>query len=309
MQEIVMTRVSPQYLLPSFLLVAALSSGCLNDARVLAPDSESLAPQSEHSTGRSEQVTFPLAVGNRWVFRTRQVNQVSENGGPFVVFQDVTWRTTRELFCEQLRADDHLMMVAETFQLPSSGNFGTWQYREDRHGLWRPASPLPLPAECEPPFLAAEAHTYSATSAGDIVRRPFDIGVEALRREPPPPSNEDRLLAYPLHVGRTWLMGGKGGIRCTVEAYEQLDLPIGREFAFRIRLEWPYLAPGEQFQYLVWYGASGYLQTQFHTESVRTNPDGSTRHQINDYTEVVQSVYLVEPGSSSAIRGLGGMAP
>jgi len=299
-----MIRVS-QLRLPWLLLLAALASGCLNDRAVLAPNSESLAPQSAVTTGRRDPVSFPLAVGNRWVFRTQQVSRVSENGGPFVVIQDVTWRMTRELFCEQLRADDHLMMVAETSQLPNGASFGTWQYREDRHGLWRSTSPPPMPAGCEPPFLAAEARPYSATPVRDVVRQPFDIGVQALRREPPPPPNEERVLAYPLHVGRTWLLGGKGSTRCTVEAYEQLDLPIGSEFAFRIRLDWPDPDPRRTGRTLVWYGKSGYLQAQSHGELLVTDHDGSTRLYIGDFTEVVQSLQLVEPGSSSAIRALG----
>ena len=301
-----MATAMSQLRFSSLVLLAALSSGCLNDAHVLAPDSNALAPQSALTTRRPDQGTFPLAVGNRWVFRTHQLIRVSENGGPFVVTQDVTWRTTHELFCEQIRAQDHLANVAEMNQLPNGGNSGTWRYRQDRQGLWRSVGSVPLPAGCESPFLTAESRPYSATSVRDVARQPFEAGAQALRREPTSPS-EERLLAYPLHVGRTWLMGGKGSIRCTVEAYEQLELPIGSEFAFRIRLDWPHLEPGSQFQYLVWYGASGYLQTQSHSETVRTLPDGSTRHQVNDYSQVVQTVHLVEPGSSSAIRALGGM--
>ena len=279
--------------IPSLALLALLASGCLNDSHVVAPDPAALVPQ-DLSKGRPDQGTFPLAVGNRWVFRTHQLSRLSVNGGPLEVVQDVAWRTTRELFCEQVQGQDLLVNVAEAVQLPNGANFSIWRYRQNRHGLWISTGAAPPPAGCEPPFLMTEARPLSVMPVP---------GVEALRRDPRQ-SVEKHLLVYPLHVGRTWLMEGKGSTRCTVEAYEQLDLPIGSEFAFRIRLDRPGQEPGSGPA--VWYGKSGYLQTQFHGESTRTLPDGTTQHTVSDYTEVVQAVQLVEPGSSTAIRALAG---
>ena len=278
--------------IPSLVLLALLSSGCLNDSRIVAPDSTFLAQQST-AQGRLDPVRVPLVVGNRWVWLSHQLSQASVNGGPMEVYQDVTWRTTHELFCEQNDRGDHLVLVAEATQLPNGGGFGTWRLRENRHGLWRSISPQPLPAECEPPFLTTEIHPLSATSVP---------GLEAFRQNPRQSNGEKRLLAYPLRIGSRWLMDDAGPTWCTVEAYERVELPTGSEFAYRIRLEGPYQSPTSRS--LVWYGKSGFLKAYGFAEEVTTLADGSIRRYTSSYTEVLQSIHLVEAGSSSAIRAL-----
>lgn len=301
-----MTRITRQSLVPAILILAALSSGCLNVRRVLAPGPSSNATvsgQSDLTQGNSDQGTFPLEVGNQWEWRVNQVLTITQDG-EFVSRNEVTWRLTHELFCEHFDGSDHLVNVAETQRTSNGAGFGTWQYRQNRQGLWRSEGSVPPPPGCEPPFSAVDASPLGTTGLRDVDPQQAKIeGFESLlQKQLKPGTDEIRLLAYPLHVGRTWTMAGPGSLRCTVEAYEELSLPIGKVFAWRIRLTWP--NQNQTDEMLVWYGESGFVKRFTHVESNSIGAGGVMRRFVTDNTETLQTVHLVDPGSSAAIRVL-----
>ncbi len=68
-------------------------------------------------------------------------------------------------------------------------------------------------------------------------------------------------LRYPLAVGSTWVMRSSPLYTAQVEAFDVLTLRPGRLGGWRIRLENPFMRPGDSVH--VWYGASGYLGLHF----------------------------------------------
>lgn len=106
------------------------------------------------------------------------------------------------------------------------------------------------------------------------------------------PLREIHWLAYPLHVGQTWLQGVLfvSNPRMTVEAEETLRTPVGNIPAWRIRIDRPTQGPND-FDY-VWFGRAGYLQRVSHSESVLA--DGSIVR--SDHTHFLQSIRIAGPG-------------
>jgi hypothetical protein len=101
------------------------------------------------------------------------------------------------------------------------------------------------------------------------------------------PFGEQRLLAYPLHVGSTWMMfvASRPTITATVEGTEVLETPAGRFVAWRIRISGE--IRGDQ---VVCYGRAGYLGQREHDQGGRA--DSSGLQVFFDQTESLTSTSI-----------------
>ena len=78
-------------------------------------------------------------------------------------------------------------------------------------------------------------------------------------------SNEATQLQYPLRPGLTWVLRDDPRFIYTVEALEHVDLPIGREMGYRIRVDVG-TQPNPDHSVYVWFGRLGMLGFRFHEQ-------------------------------------------
>lgn len=286
-----MIRASREFLVSAFVALAVLSSGCLNDTRIVSPGSPETASSSARlSTAPStafatpEPGFFPLALGNRWHIRFHRIGQYLGQGEPPRTYVELSARSDQVVACEHFLGEDRHAFIRST-NTRSDGSSTTWtRYRQDREGLWRwigggEAVGCDDNAAVNPSVASADDITRAQTEAAlrDHPRREaIEKGIASLmrKRDALEGEHDPRFtleLPYPLHIGTTW-QGGANTYR--VDAREVLEMPFGKVSAWRIRKTYAGLGPNDRVYTFV--SRLGYLKSVMHLEEEVTEGPGVT---------------------------------
>lgn len=249
---------------------------------------------------------YPLQIDNHWFYRQQTVTQLipSEGEAP-LPHLDERW-FDHVMLCPEPR--DGRWYIVE--QIVESGPVVTvpmWvRYRQDRTGLYEadmslgsvpfcygeipigpppgggatPVDPATLVSRLVPTATASrqaamvravedlEARRVMVTRLGKIAGASSSTGGSGS------PGDELTRLSYPLRVGARWIIRGAPDVTfaAIVEGADVLNLAVGRQRGFRIRIESTYLRPGDFVR--TWYGKSGYLQRVSHFETDAVDIEG-----------------------------------
>jgi hypothetical protein len=168
-------------------------------------------------------VLFPMVPGNRWHYAVtirRTWLPSSELPDSVMVSHEVR---LREIAAAESGSDGECGLELQAGPRSGTSVETRWvRYRQDRSGLYQAGPPTSQRREC--------GRSDSLTQW--LV-----------------------LLKYPLHVGSEWQVSYN--VHARVEGVDVLDLPAGRFVAYRLRVQYPWMQPGEE--YLSWYGRAGLL--------------------------------------------------
>lgn len=255
----------------SLVLVLALAAGC----RLAAPLAPGAPPSSRPPTRASaaadrgdpaDRGFYPLESGSRWHYRASLVQRLHRSDGTVEVLRDESFEIATELTCADSTGGRAWVVERTIESFPNGSSASVWNlYRQDRDGLW--TVPIGATDPCA-----------GGPGGG-----------------PPPP--ERCRLAYPLHVGASWVFApGFFPQTETVEAMEVLDLPVGRLPAWRIRVDRPGIwEPGRDWSH-VWYGRAGLLQVVTHLEDDVVVHDRVTGFIEVEMRQTLDQVDLAGPG-------------
>ena len=274
-------------------------AGCARQARLAtAPDHDraaapSVANSSSAASGSRE--FYPLEIGNHWVYEETDTFGVTpDTGPPMGPFFQAQNRDVVLTGTMSIDGMDYVVQRERTTDPSVPGNFAesNFLYRQDRSGLYV-ADTLVQGR----PFMGAEALSALRgrleQSGWDAARRrsvdralaqlanklarltPGAFGAVGTRSSSDsPPLSEAKLLAYPLHPGASWDVRTEIRFFNTVEALEQLDLPVGRLRSWRIDEDIESFGPPGDVVKL-WYGPAGFLQLRAHLEGIFTDDFGN----------------------------------
>jgi hypothetical protein len=257
----------------------------------------------------------PLAVGNRWRLHRDWALKVSGDyppGLPLRGQDDYEF----EQICEEVRGNASYIVEKQTWW-DDEGGGGSWhvRYRQDASGLYQPDLCLCEPPQCSvaPQVPAsASAHPYERLWERIAARLPDGANRAAVkaswdalyarieRARNPTSLARDRasrifeltILKYPLYPGQSWFLrhDPEWFVQASVEAFEVVDLPVGRVPAYRIRIEVPH-EPDDVFEILQWWGRCGLMRATMHVETEIVGEDGEpigtlVWDEIQDVTDI-----------------------
>ena len=184
---------------------------------------------------------YPLAVGNKWSYTwTGTLRKVSD--GDTTEVSSGQLLAERELVrTEELNGLQYIVELNRIIDARGPDTTAVWEryLRQDEAGLYSIIPPDTM-----------QAHTTAA--AGPI-------------------AGEFTVLAYPLQPGTKWTNGDPPQITTwTVEARDDLDLPVGLVEAYRTRVD-AAGNPATDFRF-DWDGPCGRLRTVIHEEVTAIDP-------------------------------------
>ena len=286
------------------------SPGC---SRITEPNHDSprealpsITDRAANSDAAGEKSGFyPLQLGNRWHYVYTYSSQFlpadGSNPEPPIVERSTS---ERMLVCKE-EIDGREYMVER--QLLKSGDRPFWVgYRQDRTGLyeWQKAPPPPCAtASASPSLDTGRASAVSPREAREALESRAASIIAAVRRGSGPFNHELQRLQYPLHPGSRWDVLPKPLLSAEVEGVDVINLPTGREPAYRIRYRGETLGANDQFR--VWYGRSGYLGLRGHFRYESTLPRGTF---VGEFFEVLDEITL-NPAPRDGPRGLSHLIP
>ena len=271
----------PFLVLSALILLVTLSCGRNTP---LTPPNETLAtPGSSIGLGHSalsvpSSEFYPLTIGNHWHYGRNLTFQYAPDVNPADTIHS---EIDRDLIGSEVLFDREYILEQETTVQDSRPGeiFRYWtRYRQDPSGLYYAdicACDTPnadgaasvarvsseagalnanVPASSTPELLAA----YDAVQQrlGLLRRAALGARIQDTRKPGGALSNEVTLLKYPLRPGSSWVL--REGFVYTVEALETLDLPIGRQLGYRIRVDFG-SNPDPNSSIYVWFGRAGML--------------------------------------------------
>ncbi|UCE01548.1 MAG: hypothetical protein JSW67_09690 [Candidatus Latescibacterota bacterium] len=251
-----------------------------------------------------QSLFYPLQLGNRWDYARTFTAQISPDGG-----EPESPITTEATIESEITGTEELFgrayWVQENRWNEEGEEFTEWvRFRQDRRGLYEADVPLQQPpaSRAEPPSNGGRraVRVAAAAPSGNAIRQrlahvhpAYVVALEKIlarrhalhaalratqsgpRITAPPGGAEDRELVrlqYPLRPGARWTVVADPLIESTVEGREELQLPIGRRVATRIRIHSEILGPNDRAA--AWVDRCGELKFEFHFEGEATNEDG-----------------------------------
>ena len=258
-----------------------------------------LAPSPDPGGLQGGRLLVPLAVGNRWDYRSRFQGTIVTGSGSLPGFDEVTPLRDEIIGTEQI--GDHEYFLIQESNLTSGETYGVFRDREDHSGLFE-HDPPPAPAlgVDEASAFARQLSDYVERTVADEARRAafqraatvVAAKLAAIRRpaggaEP----GEITFLRFPLFVGASWIVRDSPRFERTVTAHERVELPAGEFSAWSIRGTSELFGPDDRLQ--VWYGHEGLLRLRFHAVSEATDPFGNViGHVVADLDQSLTAFHL-----------------
>jgi hypothetical protein len=301
--------------MPVLLVVLAMSA-CSNGS--INPESSPTQPQAALSVVGGERGFMPMTPGNRWVYDgTLTTTVIPEGGAPDPPVVE-PWSLQRgHVRYDEL--DDHTYMLErEVYQDAVGYSIFERHVRQDRSGYYLFTLEVGAKNGADRPVLSSPQRDRAAQLAARYGAEP--TGVEELfsraalaRRtlrgldppaQPSPPGgatpNEITTLAYPLHVGATWVIRDEPLLIATVEAHEQYHgYP-----AWRVRIDNEFF--GENDVAYAWYSRCGEIGTYSRVERLYVDESGTVLGTmiLEDAGTLVESE--IQRGGCDVARGGGG---
>jgi len=259
---------------------------------------------------------YPLAIGNRWRSTRIWAAKFAGEDPPWWLPDTGTEDYEFEQVCSELREGVPYMVEKQRWW-NNEGNGGTWhlRYRQDALGLYGADICSCEPPECsDAPRGAASARSQpyerlwakiAAQIPGESDRAAANVSWDELCAKldrarsfavPIAPqvnrTFELTILEYPLYPGQNWILRNdpEWMVQANVEAFETLELPVGRVPAYRIRITIPQ-EPDDAIDILQWWGRCGLMRSTMHFESEVVGEDGEpigvlAWDEIQDVTDI-----------------------
>lgn len=254
----------------ALMLVALLGCGRENFATQGNPylSSKRLA---QLAPGGASSGFYPLEVGNHWQYDRVFTLQFAPDADPSDTIRS---EVSRELIGQELM-NGRQYVVEEQIILQDSrpGEVFTnlTHYRQDLSGLYYlDTSPTNLVEAT-----TAEIGTHQAALDEVIQRlsllRKGALGARAAGKPGGAFVDEVMLLQYPLRPGASWVLREDPRFVYTVEGVETLDLPVGKQLGYRIRVDLG-LEPDPNSSVHVWFGRIGFLGYRISFVQLGGNP-------------------------------------
>ena len=284
---------------------AIISAGSASDLLAQGPDLGDL----QHG-----RLLVPLAIGNRWDYRSRFQGTIVTDSGTETGFDEVTPLRDEIIGTEQIGEHEYFLVQESN---PASGEtYGVFRDREDRSGLFEhdpPPQPARALAMVEAPGTARQLSDYVARAVADEDRRAafqraaavLATKLAALRHAAGGPEpGEIAFLRFPLFVGASWIVRESPRFERTVTGRERVELPAGEFTAWSIRGTSELFGTEDRLQ--LWYGDEGLLRLQFHGVSEATDPSGNVIGRVvADLDQSLTALHL-EGGTPGAAPVAGG---
>ena len=272
-------------LLVLILWIVLLSLACARQ-NPIAPSNTAAALRSSPrlaatspTPGRAD--FYPLTIGNHWHYDRTFLLRYAPGADPGDTIRS---EVDRDLIGAEVLFGREYVLEQETIVQDSRPGevFRYWtRYRQGREGLYyadlcaceppqTDGVSMPIaensPQAATPNLNASAPTTQQRLAAYEMVARRLSIlrravlGAlrEATEGSGGAASNEVALLRYPLRPGASWVLREDPRFVYTVEALETLDLPIGRELGYRIRVDFG-SEPDPNSTTHVWFGRAGRL--------------------------------------------------
>ena len=262
--------------------------GCGRQNPVLPVDDRAVTSDASLRLTPSAQLSpaakfYPLTIGNRWHYGRVLWLRFAPGEDPSDTIRS---EIDRELIDREVIFDREYILEAETIVQDSRPGeiFRSWiRYRQDHSGLYYADI-----CGCEPPQ-QNDGPGWSATPERSAIPVPLELrphraltseqlavyqrllqrlamlreAVSAARDQSTGRSggalpNEVALLQYPLRPGASWTLREDPLFVYTVEGLEMLNLPVGKQLGYRIRVDFG-PEPDPTSQVHVWFGRAGML--------------------------------------------------
>jgi hypothetical protein len=284
---------------------AITSAGSASDLFARGPDLGDL----EHG-----RLLVPLAIGNRWDYRSRFQGTIVTDSGTQPGFDVVT--PLRDEIIGTERIGEHEYFLIQESNPASGETYGVFRDREDRSGLFEhdpPSQPAGSLAVVEAPGSVRQLSDYLARTVADEAQRAafqraaavLATRLAALRHVAGGPEpGEIAFLRFPLFVRASWIVRESPRFERTVTARERVELPAGEFTAWSIRGTPELYGPEDRLQ--LWYSAEGLLRLQFHGVAEATDPFGNVIGLlVADLDQSLTALHL-EGGTPGAAPVAGG---
>lgn len=290
----------------ALLLASALvAGGCSHKgpAAISGADAASdvLAPSPDPGGLQLGRLLVPLAVGNRWDYRSRFQGTIVTDSGTQTGFDEVTPLRDEIIGTEQL--GEHEYFLIQESNPASNETYSIFREREDHSGLFEhdpPSQPARALAADEASAFARQLSDYVARTVADEARRAaFQRAATVVaaklaavvRPAGGAEPGEITFLRFPLFVGASWIVRDSPRFERTVTARERVELPAGGFSAWSIRGTSELYGPKDRLQ--LWYGQEGLLRLRFHSVSEATDPFGNViGHVVADLDQSLTDFHL-----------------
>jgi hypothetical protein len=252
---------------------------------------------------------FPLRAGNRWRYAISSTTDMSANSARFAM----TWYRGDHIQEQTCTGDNggvsYLAAFDSTHVVGDGYESSTWYWtlmRQNGSGLYEVDYALADPPcgtveGAMRPALAPGARTqrdwerFSSEPAVAAQRAAWESAwqrhvaklatVESIifeggpwRFDPQrplrhPEDGELLVLAYPLEVGRQWIVRNRPDYRATVEAHEPVDVPAGHFKAYRLRMRSDLFPPDLKVWF--WYGSQGLLKHHYEVSTLAVDSNNN----------------------------------
>lgn len=274
--------------------IAAVLAGCSSEST--HNDTLPTAPTITLDAGAQGDF-YPLAVGNHWTYDWSFATQLIPDEGTPEPPDVVTGTIDIDDVGLQTVGGYEYVVEEEDYSEDSGLNRGL--RRQDRAGLYtlergkdegkspgRPVLSSAMRARAERLAARTGASVASITAHLTQVER-IRRALRGFNASPPggPVSGEIRTLAYPLHVGASWVMLAVPSYTSTVEAHEMFNgFP-----AWRVRTDIEFFKDSDSAH--TWFSRCGDVGRHIHFESIGVNEDGEPVGKLvtDEYTSLVDA--------------------
>ena len=252
---------------------------------------------------------FPMRPGNRWRYEiSAQTNMFA--GRTAVIFNGYTGDHVQEQWCDGDYGGVTYLSTYDSTHVSGEGYESDLSYwtlmRQDRRGLFGgvfavndPPCAVPMQrasrnvrpraelARLDRERFAAtpqwsanpkaweaawRAHSEKQAIVESIIFEQFPHEIDPERPLRGPEDGELLYLAYPLEIGREWIVRNRPEYRRQVERKETVQVPAGSFSAYRVRNTSEVFGP--YVNTLLWYGTHGLLKQHYDTETFATDTNG-----------------------------------
>ncbi|HKQ57358.1 MAG TPA: hypothetical protein VJY35_05785 [Candidatus Eisenbacteria bacterium] len=285
-----LARISPRVCVFASLPVVMLAAGC---AGPIDPPTRPAATETAAGLVTAQGGFFPLATGNRWIYRTLTRTTLVPLDGSEPTFTNLVFDLDWEVLCSEASYGTSYQ-VMRVLDMGPNGSVLTWvRYRQTAGGLFHNNTDFSAPACASPVEPGARAAAVSRGDAIEALVAARPSGEQAAWRDAiarldqriarmeslagglppgfPQPGGalpwESTELRYPLEPKARWAIRSDFPVTLAaeVEGFEALNLPAGRFSGYRIRIINGFL--GANDHYRLWYGRAGFLRSVAHLET------------------------------------------